>query len=301
MNLHLIDGTNFMCRAYYATPPLTDKQGNPTNGIFGFLRIVGSLITQHPSDGFAIAFDHNKRKTDRFKEAEQIGIAYKGDRNTNPEHAKNIGMQIQAMRYICEAAGIRAFRKLRYEADDVIGSIAVQCKDAKQIIIHSRDKDFCQLLNKRVSIIAPTSNGKITITHENCESIYGIKPKQFVDWLALRGDDGIPGLPGVADKTAVMLIKEFGSVANLLKNRHKIKGNSRYAKVLRGEMEGTDISKTIKLLAMTVDVPVPTRVADYRLGEIKPELRKLLKQHGITANVQYFNQAGSDIVAGRGL
>lgn len=198
------DGTNQLYRGYYAVPKLSHK-GIPTNAVLGFFRMAFSYLKTYKPDEFLLVFDSKGKnfRHDFFPE-------YKSTRNKDPEVQKSLRIQMPIIIKLAYALGFCIVEKQGLEADDIIGTAA----DTKTLII-SGDKDFAQLLSKKVRIYNP--NKKVILTHKNCKEHYGIEPHRVIDYLTLDGDsiDGIPGVVGVGHKTAIKLIEAYDDLLEI--------------------------------------------------------------------------------------
>lgn len=196
-----VDGTNTMHRAYHAVRPLSYK-GTPTNVISGFFSILLKALRDTKATHCAVTFDvpGTNFRHDIFPE-------YKGQRIKDPEKSAALRIQAPILARLLSYAGIAVIGKGNIEGDDIIGGIAFNHDGPSYIL--STDKDFGQLLtNKQLSLLNPH---KGIITYKNCKDIYGVKPKQIIDYLMLEGDeiDNIPKVRGIGKTTAIKLLSEF--------------------------------------------------------------------------------------------
>jgi DNA polymerase-1 len=214
-NFLIIDANSLIHRAYHALPPLTTKKGQLVNAVYGFLLLLFKAIKEIKPKFIAACFDLPLPtfRHKRFKE-------YKAQR---PKIPKELSDQIPLIKKILKAFNIIFFEKQGYEADDLIGTIIEKLKekDKIQFIILSGDLDTFQLIDKKTRVFTPKKGLKETFLYgpEEIEEKYGLKPYQLIDFKALKGDpsDNIPGIPGIGEKTAIKLIKEFESLENLYK------------------------------------------------------------------------------------
>lgn len=213
--LLLFDGHSVANRAFYGVPLLTNKQGQPTNAIFGFFNILLSLIDKEKPDYVGVTFDLNI-PTFRHK----LSDTYKANRKKmQPE----LRIQIERIKELLEAMQIQMISKEGYEADDLLGTLAKRAeKDGMQVTIVSGDRDLFQVASNNIEIKIPRTkkNGtKIeSFFEKDVIETYGVLPKEFIDVKALMGDpsDNIKGVPGIGEKTAIKLIQEYRSIENLL-------------------------------------------------------------------------------------
>ena len=213
-NLHLIDGSAFIFRAYHALPPLTRKSdGLPVGAVAGFCNMLWKYVTdEHGSDApthAAVIFDHSA-KTFR----NEIYNAYKANRPDPPE---DLRPQFPLTRDATRAFNIACIETEGYEADDIIAALACKARDAGgSVTIISSDKDLMQLVGDGVQMLDPIK-GK-PIGPDEVREKFGVGPDRVVDVQALAGDavDNVPGAPGIGIKTAALLIQEYGDLETLL-------------------------------------------------------------------------------------
>lgn len=291
--LFLVDGSSFFYRAYYAISSLTNSKGEPTNAIYGFITILKKLLTDTQPDAVAICFDR-KEPTFRHEKFEN----YKAQRKPMPE---DLVQQIEPIKEYCRTAGIAMFEKAGYEADDVLGTIAVLGeKKGFDVFIVTGDKDFLQLVTEHIKILNPHKEGWVGDISRVKERFDGLGPEKVVDVMAIMGDasDNIPGVPGIGEKGALKLIHQFGSVENLLKYKEKISSNSQRELVKQHE----GLLKISRELA-TIHTEVPLEDLDWQKLTIhKPneaalaefykryEFRSLLKEIDAPAPAQEKNR-----------
>lgn len=215
--LVLIDAFALIHRAYHALPPLTSKDGKQVNAVYGFASALLSAIRELEPEYLAVGFDlpgPTKRHLE-FKD-------YKAHRPATPEELKS---QIPYVKEILKALNIPIVAAEGYEGEDVIATIVAKCKmkNAKckimEFIIVTGDMDVLQLVDEKTKVysMARGVNQAVMYDEEKVNERYGLKPSQLVDYKALRGDpsDNIPGVKGIGEKTAVSLIKQFGTLEKL--------------------------------------------------------------------------------------
>lgn len=218
--LMLIDGNSILNRAFYGLQGqqlLATSDGLYTNAIFGFINILYKFIEEEKPEYLCVAFDM-KAPTFRHKEFE----AYKANRKGMP---RELAVQLPVMKEVLDAMNIKRVEYEGFEADDILGSLSL-CGEQKsmEVIIVTGDRDSLQLASDTTRIKIPTTKGGRTETEEyNFQKVmekYGVTPTQFIDVKGLMGDtsDNIPGVPGIGEKTAVELIKKFGSIENIYEN-----------------------------------------------------------------------------------
>lgn len=253
--LYLLDWSGYMFRAYYALPQLTNKEWNNQNAIYGFLRMLISLLKDKPTH-FAIARDHPS-KTLREKKFEQ----YKATRPTIPDDFKR---QISIIKQLPSQIGIKTFEIPGYEADDIIYTLVQKFKNHIPITIISGDKDLKQLLEKGIEFYDPMKKQKETA--QDFEQKWGFKPANIVDYLALVGDssDNIPGVEGIGAKWAQKLIEQFGSLENIYQNLDNLSPSIKQK--LKDGKDNAFLSKSLIVL-QNVD-----QLQDINLNDLKLDI-----------------------------
>lgn len=203
--LYLIDGTAYIHRGYHAVRNLSNSKGFPTNAIFSFTRMMIKLMNEQSPQYAVVLFD-TKGPTFRH----EIDESYKANR---PEMPEDMAVQIPYIKKVVEAYNLAMFEMRGYEADDLIGTLALQAVEAGFfVVIVSGDKDFAQLVTDRIIIWDPMK--ELKLDRAAVEKRFGLAPHQITDAMALAGDsaDNIKGVPGIGEKTAVSLIQQFGSL-----------------------------------------------------------------------------------------
>ncbi|MGY6090863.1 DNA polymerase I [Avibacterium paragallinarum] len=261
--LVLVDGSSYLYRAFHAFPPLTNSLGEPTGAMYGVLNMLKSLIAQVQPSHIAVVFDA-KGKTFRDELFEQ----YKSHRPPMPDDLRK---QIQPLHAIIKALGIPLLSIEGVEADDVIGTLAVQASQAgKKVLISTGDKDMAQLVDDNIMLINTMNNS--LLDREGVIEKYGIPPELIIDYLALMGDsaDNIPGVAGVGEKTALGLLQGIGSMAEIYANLDKvatlpIRGAKKLGEKLLAAKADADLSYT--LATIKTDVPLDMKPEELHLGE----------------------------------
>lgn len=260
--LFLLDAYALIFRGYYAfiKNPRINSKGLDTSAIMGFMNSLMDVIKREKPDHLAVAFDNggSDLRNDLFPE-------YKAHRDATPEAIK---IAVPYIQELLRAMHIPIIEVKGYEADDLIGTIAKQAeKQNYQVFMVTPDKDFAQLVSENIFMYKPARMG-------NGIEIWGIpevlakfevdRPEQVIDFLGMMGDtaDNIPGLPGVGEVTAKKLLKEFGSMENLLANTDKLKGKMRDN--IEANKEKGLMSKT--LATILLDCPVQFNETDYELS-----------------------------------
>ena len=248
--LVLVDGSSYLYRAFHAFPPLTNSQGEPTGAMYGVLNMLKSLIAQVQPTHIAVVFDA-KGKTFRDEMFEQ----YKSHRPPMPDDLRS---QIQPLHQMIKALGIPLLVVEGVEADDVIGTLAVQAaKSGQNVLISTGDKDMAQLVNEHIMLINTMNN--TLLDSAGVVEKYGIPPELIIDYLALMGDssDNIPGVAGVGEKTALGLLQGIGSMAEIYGNLDKvadlpIRGAKKLGEKLLAEKANADLSYALATIKTDV-------------------------------------------------
>jgi len=234
--LFLVDAMAHIYRAFFAPMPqrLTGPGGVPTNVPFLFGNILRRLIKDYRPDYIGIVFDP-PGATFRDKLFEK----YKAQRQPMPDEMR---VQLPFVRRLCEAMRLPMLEVKGYEADDVIGTMAVKAgKHNLEVLIVSNDKDMMQLVGKSVRTLRTGSGGlkgDIIVDEKKVEELLGVRPERVVDYMALLGDtiDNIPGAKGIGEKGAAELIKKYGSVESALDHADEV-SNKRYREALQQQRE----------------------------------------------------------------
>ena len=253
--LYLVDGSGYIFRAFYALPQLNNSRGMPTNAVYGFVRMLLKLLKDAHPARLAIVFDSPKKtfRDDLFE-------SYKANRTSPPN---DLVVQIPYIHRVVEAFRIKSLILGGYEADDLIGTLAVRAARRKiETVIVTADKDFMQLVGPHVTLW-DTMRDKRTGTREVRERL-GVEPRAVVDLMALMGDaiDNVKGIPGVGEKTASALIQKFGSLDQLLANLDQlehsdIRGAKKLAPLIAQHRADVELAR--KLVRIDTDVPIARR------------------------------------------
>jgi DNA polymerase-1 len=259
--VYLVDGNSYIHRAYHAIRGLSNSKGLPTNAIFGFTKMLIKLLDDKSPDYVAVVFD---AKGPTFRH--EIFEDYKANRPPMPE---DMAVQIPYIKEVVAGLNVKPLEKEGYEADDIIGTIAMLAKNqGLNVVIVSGDKDFRQTLSENTAMWDPMSEK--LIDYDTIKQDYGIEPEQIIEVMALSGDsaDNIPGIPGVGEKTALNLIQQFHSIENLFENTDKVTKASVKNKLEQFKEQGL-LSK--KLVTINNAVPIDVRIDDMRLGPPKKD------------------------------
>ncbi|HEU5005046.1 MAG TPA: DNA polymerase I [Candidatus Saccharimonadales bacterium] len=271
--LAIIDGKSVFYRGYYAMPNLSTKEGIPTGGVFGFVTMALELIKKLRPDYVCVAWD--KPKTNIRKRLE-IYPDYKAGRKPAPP---DFYTQIPILHDVLAALGWPLYELDDYEADDIMGTLAAQAKTKNiETMLITSDLDALQLINGHVNVYALKRGfSNIEEFHpESFEAKYGLKPEQFLDLKALKGDssDNIPGVPGVGEKTAIQLLQEYKTLDGVYKHLPDIKESLR--KKLEAGKDSAYMSKTVA--AIWCDAPMKLNLSEMDGTKIDTaKLRNLLE------------------------
>jgi len=263
----LIDGNSFCYRAYYAVRHLSNSKGQPTNAIFGFISMIQKIIKEEKPDMLAIAFD---LKGPTFRHTK-----YKDYKVTRKPMPDDLVSQLPYIKNIIRAYNIPIYEIEGFEADDVLATLAHRASESKDVdtFIVTSDKDALQLIDAHTKVYNPQKDGMIYGKKE-VEDKFGVSPESMTDLMALMGDtsDNIPGIPGIGEKTAIELMKEFKSLKGLYENTSKIKSESKRKKI----EESKELALLSKDLAtVKKDVPIEMRLEDLKAKE--PDQEKLIE------------------------
>lgn len=258
--LMIIDGSSLVHRAFYALPLLSTKGGIYTNGVYGFMTMLYRIREEENPDYICVAFDR-KGPTVRHKEYSE----YKGTRDKTPSE---LSQQFPLVKEILGYLGIKTIDMDDYEADDIAGTLAKNGeKRDMEVVLVTGDKDYLQLASDKARVLI-TKKGISEMESYTRSSIleeYGIEPNQFIDIKGLMGDksDNIPGVPGIGEKTALKLIKEFGNMENIYENLDTISGK----KLKENLVDNRQIAfMSRKLGEIITAVPMDFSLDDLKVG-----------------------------------
>src|SRR4030067_137124 len=279
--LFIIDGTTYIYRAFYAIRGLSTSYGLPTNAVFGFANMLLKVIKKKAPDMLAIAFDRKgpTRRHGEFKE-------YKAHR---PPMPRDLVPQIPYIHKLVEAFRIPVFIREGQEADDVIATLARRAvKDGMEVTIVTGDKDIMQLINENIKVY-DTLREKV-YEPRDVEERFGVLPEKMVELMGLMGDasDNIPGVPGIGEKTAQALVKQYGTIENLLAHVNEITT----PKLRQSLTEFAHLARLSRELSMLhEDVPIELDYEHLKMKEPdNAALLQLFKELEITALLKYVTQ-----------
>lgn len=268
--LILVDGSSYLYRAYHAFPPLTNSAGEPTGAMYGVLNMLRSLIMQYQPTHAAVVFDA-KGKTFR----DELFEHYKSHRPPMPD---DLRAQIEPLHAMVKAMGLPLLAVSGVEADDVIGTLALEAeKMGRPVLISTGDKDMAQLVTPGVTLINTMTN--TILGPEEVQTKYGVPPELIIDFLALMGDssDNIPGVPGVGEKTAQALLQGLGGLDALYANPEKIAELSfRGAKTMAAKLEQSKEVAYLSYQLATIKTDVELELSCEQLEVQQPAAEELL-------------------------
>jgi 5'-3' exonuclease len=260
--LYLVDASVFIFRAWFSVPlEFVDRDGQPVNAVHGFARFLGDLIERVGAERIAVAFDESLEQSFR----NEIYPAYKANREPAPPELKR---QFGLCREICTALGLAQFGSSRYEADDIIGTLAMLARAAAEpVTIVSRDKDLTQLVS--AVDVYWDAVADVRYGYGDIEERFGVIPERMADFLALMGDavDNVPGVPGVGRKTAATLLKHYDTLEGVFDNlddvpKLKFRGAAFVAQSLREHREAAFLSR--RLTGIACDMPLGVALGDLQ-------------------------------------
>jgi DNA polymerase-1 len=289
--LVVIDANSLIHRAFHALPPLTTKKGEEAGAVYGFLLVLFKTIRELGPDFICACFDA-PGPTFRHKKFEE----YKAKR---PPAPKELYAQIPKVKKILKAFNIPTFEIKGFEADDIIGTVATlaprrQAFPEMETIILSGDLDLLQLIDEKTKVFSLKKGVKETLLYgkKEVQAKYGISPSEVLDFKALKGDpsDNIPGITGIGEKTAQMLLNKFGTLENLYK---ELEESSEKAKILKPKLrkllldykEQAFLSKALAKIHKDVPIDFNLKKCLWEKYE-RNEVLELLKELGFKSLIK---------------
>ena len=267
--LILVDGSSYLYRAYHAFPPLTNSAGEPTGAMYGVLNMLKSLLAQYNPSHVAVVFDA-KGKTFR----DELFEHYKSHRPPMPDDLRS---QTAPLHEMVKAMGLPLLAVSGVEADDVIGTLALQAeKEGRPVLISTGDKDMAQLVTPNITLINTMTN--TILGPEEVEQKYGVPPALIIDFLAMMGDssDNIPGVPGVGEKTAQALLQGLGGMQSIYYNLDKVAELSfRGAKTMAAKLEQNREVAFLSYQLATIKTDVELELSCSELTVAEPDVAAL--------------------------
>ena len=265
--LLLVDGSSYLYRAFHALPPLSNSKGEPTGAVLGVINMLNKLMKEESPDRVAVVFDAPGRT---FRD--ELFDQYKAHRTPMPDDLRS---QLPPLLEAVAALGLPLLRVAGVEADDVIGTLAVQGAAAGfDVLISTGDKDMAQLVDPRISLVNTMSNTRLD--RAGVKAKFDVFPEQIVDYLALVGDssDNIPGITGVGPKTAAKWLNQHQTLDALVARAADIPG--KVGENLRGELPALELSRKLA----TIDAAVSLAVAPEDLVAGSPDRKRLRELYG---------------------
>lgn len=276
--LVLIDGNSIAYRAFFALPLLNNDKGIHTNAVYGFTMMLSRILEDEKPTHMLVAFDAGKT-TFRHKTFSE----YKGGRQKTPPE---LSEQFPFIRELLDAYGISRYELENYEADDIIGTLSLEAeRNGFEVKVISGDKDLTQLSSEKTTV-AITRKGITDIeeyTPSYIEEKYGITADKIIDMKGLMGDtsDNIPGVPGVGEKTALKLLKEFGDLESILDSADKVSGKKLQEKLVEFKEQAL-MSK--ELATITREAPVEIKIDEIEYeGFEKDKVIRIYKELGFNS------------------
>lgn len=268
--LILIDGNAILHRAYHSLPKFKTKNGEVTNAIYGFLRMLFDLLVKENPNYILVAWDR-KAKTYRHEKFKE----YKAHRDPPPE---DLYPQLPKLKEVLSTMGIQMMEMDGYEADDILATITSKAEKVEdlQVSILTGDKDILQLVSEKVEVLSPIKGVSQMLVYDplKVEEKIGVTPSQIVDYKALSGDssDNIPGVAGIGPKQAVELLKRFENIDNIYNNLDKVSDSQR--KRLEDGKDSAYLSR--ELCKLMLDAPFELDLNSFKVKKIDyPKVEKL--------------------------
>ena len=274
--LILVDGSSYLYRAFHALPPLTNSKGRPTGAVKGVINMIRRLLKDYHDSTVVVVFDA-KGKTFRDDMYDQ----YKANRPPMPD---DLRVQIDPIHKIIDAMGLPILTIEGVEADDVIGTLAVEASaQAQPVIISTGDKDIAQLVNEYVTMVNTMTD--TVLNSEGVRNKFGVPPELIIDYLALLGDksDNIPGVPGVGEKTALGLLQGIGGLDDIYSTLDQVaeldfRGAKNLAPKLAEHKELAYLSYALATIKTDVHLPLSLSQLKHRPSDDDALLELFVEQ-----------------------
>ncbi len=269
--VYLVDASIYIFRAWFSiSDEFATSAGAPTNAVYGFTGFLCNLLEQTNAEHIGVAFDESLSKSYR----NEIYPAYKANREPAPEELKR---QFRWSREVAESMGLSCFADNRYEADDLIGTLAEHWRQrGHPVCIISSDKDLAQLIDKNDTWWDFTRNQKFS--HAKIKEKFGVFPEQIADFLALTGDavDNIPGVPGIGPKSAAALLSHFENLGALWERIEEVPHLSiRGAKSLRQKLGEHRAAAELARRLTGIETRVPSALVNPALNRSEVDEARL--------------------------
>ena len=289
----LLDSPSLVYRAFFALPrSITAPDGQAVNAVRGYLDMLSRLLTDHRPGGMLNVLDADWRPQWRVD-------AWPGYKATRAEDPPELPAQFPILRAVLEAAGLPVAEAAGYEADDVLGAVAIAAKDDERLAVVTGDRDLLQLIRDPVVwVLFPVKGTSEMIRFDEAEVLarHGIPPGRYVDYAILRGDpsDGLPGLPGVGPKTAATLVGQFEDIDALVEGADTLKGKLAAGDRLPPRVAAALADNGPYLAAMRKVVPVASDAAWTATAAHPPDrdaLAALAERHALDGPVERLEAA----------
>ncbi|MGH2739459.1 MAG: DNA polymerase I [Actinomycetota bacterium] len=262
--LFLLDGHSLSFRAFFALPPtLATSTGQVTNAVYGFTSMLIKLLTDERPDGIAVAFDKGPPTVRLEQYAE-----YKAGRAEAPDEFRQ---QLPLIREVLDALRIPVFEVEGHEADDAIATLALRAVAAGfEVVIVTADRDFFQLVRPGISVMFNRRGITDIVLYDEAavEERFGLSPDRYLDYVALKGDpsDNIPGIPGVGEKTASRLVREYGSVEDIISHAEELSPKLRTPIAEAAK----DLIRNKEIARLQTNIELDLEPAECRMGAFDP-------------------------------
>ncbi|MEI8062747.1 MAG: 5'-3' exonuclease H3TH domain-containing protein [Verrucomicrobiota bacterium] len=292
--LLLVDAYSMIYRAFYAIRLLTGPHGQPVNAILGFTKMLRKYLAEQRPTYCAVVFDLGAPH-----ERLQLLPSYKAQRPPTPP---DLSAQLPAIREMLGAMRVPVVECDGEEADDLIATLAHQAAAAGQpVLIASNDKDFAQLVNDQIRLLQAGAQGDVILDAAAVQTKYGVRPAQFADLLSLIGDkvDNIPGVPGIGEKTALDLLRQFDNLDALLARIAEVE-RPKLRESLQTHLEQIQRNRQLVKLRLEVELPV----AWNQLPVVRPDYPAwvaVLERHGLrnlASEIAKESRQGDDLFGG---
>lgn len=285
-SLYLLDGYSIIYRSYFAfiRNPMRNPRGENSSAVFGFVRTILALFAEHRPTQFAVVMD-SRGPTFRH----EMYPEYKANREAAPE---DLHAQVPVIEEICAALGVPMVRAQGFEADDIMATLAEQCRaEGRPCRVITGDKDLLQLVADPVRILRPGKGGTEELDRETVHRDWGVWPEQILDYLSLVGDssDNVPGVKGIGEKTAVKLLDQFGDLDSIYDSLDAVSSTSWRTRLEEGR-ESAYMSR--ELIRLRFDAPVPEGAEGYQVEPLDYKaaapllvaqgMRSLVRELGLT-------------------
>lgn len=261
--LLIIDASGYLYASYHAIQNMTNRKGESTNALFGFVNSLNKILSSFDSPHIIVVFDGPDNTQTRK-------ALYKDYKATRKETPKDLPDQISRAKEYCKLKGLPFVEIPGVEADDTMGSIAVwAASEEHDVLIFSSDKDMCQLVNEKIKLVNTRKDNKI-IDAAAVEEIHGVPPKLIPDYLAMIGDtsDNVPGLPGFGPKTAAAVLRELGSLEFILDHPEMLAG-AKKQEIVRENKDSALLSKSLVTLDLSVPFNKPSELYEVASSDLE--------------------------------